>query len=77
MKVPYPTGFYAKGLDGRIDDPNAAGKAAPYGRQAATAYRGKGHDAHGGAVPDAPRPARRLSGRRRYPEPPTQVRGGS
>ena len=20
MKVPYPTGFYAKGLDGRIDD---------------------------------------------------------
>ena len=21
MKVPYPTGFYAKGLDGRIDDP--------------------------------------------------------
>jgi len=23
MKVPYPTGFYAKGLDGRIDDPNA------------------------------------------------------
>ncbi|HEY2136030.1 MAG TPA: carboxypeptidase-like regulatory domain-containing protein, partial [Xanthobacteraceae bacterium] len=23
MKVPYPTGFYAKGLDGRIDDPVA------------------------------------------------------
>jgi hypothetical protein len=23
LKVPYPTGFYAKGLDGRIDDPNA------------------------------------------------------
>jgi hypothetical protein len=23
MKVPYPTGFYAKGLDGRIDDANA------------------------------------------------------
>jgi hypothetical protein len=22
LKVPYPTGFYAKGLDGRIDDPN-------------------------------------------------------
>ena len=26
MKVPYPTGFYAKGLDGRIDDPNAGWK---------------------------------------------------
>jgi hypothetical protein len=26
MKVPYPTGFYAKGLDGRIDDPKAGWK---------------------------------------------------
>jgi hypothetical protein len=26
MKVPYPTGFYAKGLDGRIDDPDAGWK---------------------------------------------------
>jgi hypothetical protein len=26
VKVPYPTGFYAKGLDGRIDDPNAGWK---------------------------------------------------
>jgi hypothetical protein len=26
MKVPYPTGFYAKGLDGRIDDSNAGWK---------------------------------------------------
>jgi hypothetical protein len=26
MKVPYPTGFYAKGLDGRIDDANAGWK---------------------------------------------------
>jgi hypothetical protein len=24
--VPYPLGFYAKGLDGRIDDPNAGWK---------------------------------------------------
>ena len=22
LRVPYPTGFYAKGYDGRIDDPN-------------------------------------------------------
>src|SRR5438093_1104831 len=26
MRVPYPMGFYAKGLDGRIDDPNARWK---------------------------------------------------
>jgi len=26
MKVPYPTGFYAKGVDGRIDDANAGWK---------------------------------------------------
>jgi hypothetical protein len=24
--VPYPMGFYAKGLDGRIDDPNGGWK---------------------------------------------------
>ena len=26
LRVPYPLGFYAKGLDGRIDDPNASWK---------------------------------------------------
>ena len=26
LRVPYPTGFYAKGFDGRIDDPNAGWK---------------------------------------------------
>ena len=26
LVVPYPMGFYAKGLDGRIDDPNAGWK---------------------------------------------------
>jgi hypothetical protein len=26
LKVPYPTGFYAKGFDGRIDDPNTGWK---------------------------------------------------
>ena len=40
MKVPYPTGFYAKGLDGRIDDPKTAGKAVACGRRAATACPG-------------------------------------
>ena len=33
LRVPYPMGFYAKGLDGRIDDPGgAAGRAAACGR---------------------------------------------
>ena len=26
LRVPYPMGFFAKGLDGRIDDPNAGWK---------------------------------------------------
>ena len=26
MRVPYPLGFYSRGLDGRIDDPNAGWK---------------------------------------------------
>ena len=26
LTVPYPMGFYAKGFDGRIDDPNAGWK---------------------------------------------------
>src|SRR4030095_13159478 len=26
LRIPYPMGFYAKGLDGRIDDPNTGWK---------------------------------------------------
>ena len=26
LRVPYPMGFFAKGMDGRIDDPNAGWK---------------------------------------------------
>jgi hypothetical protein len=26
LRVPYPMGFFAKGLEGRIDDPNAGWK---------------------------------------------------
>jgi hypothetical protein len=37
--VAYPTVFYAKGLDGRIDDPNAGGKAVGFGSQAVAAHR--------------------------------------
>ena len=47
MRVPYPLGFYAKGLDGRIDDPKAGWKGrglwATYGtRSPFHAEGGKG-----------------------------------
>ena len=32
LRVPYPMGFYAKGMDGRIDDPNAGGRTVVSGR---------------------------------------------
>ena len=32
LRVPYPMGFFAKGLDGRIDDPKAGWKGRGYGR---------------------------------------------
>jgi hypothetical protein len=38
--IAYRTVFYAKGLDGRIDDRNADGKAVGFGSQAVAAYRG-------------------------------------
>jgi hypothetical protein len=31
LRVPYPMGFFAKGVDGRIDDPNAGWKGGAYG----------------------------------------------
>ena len=38
LRVPYPQGFFARGLDGRIDDPNAGWKGrgvwATYGAAA-------------------------------------------
>jgi hypothetical protein len=65
MKVPYPTGFYAKGLDGRIEDPDAgwkgrglwtsSGDCVPWHQEG-----GKGI-AHGGAFPDASKSARQLT----------------
>src|SRR5258705_5364996 len=39
LRVPYPMGFFTKGLEGRIDDPGAGWKGAPYGRPRATARR--------------------------------------
>ena len=32
LRVPYPMGFYAKGMDGRIDDPNGGWKGRGCGR---------------------------------------------
>ena len=41
LRVPYPMGFYAKGLDGRIDDPNGGWKGRGlWIDQPATARRG-------------------------------------
>ena len=31
LRVPYPMGFFAKGVDGRIDDPKPAGRAGGCG----------------------------------------------
>ena len=56
FRVPYPMGFFAKGMDGRIDDPNAGWK----GKAIYTSYStrapfhaegGKGDDEQAGEVP--------------------------
>ena len=68
--VPYPMGFYAKTMDGRIDDPNAGWKGR--GIWATTGNRtpfhvegGKGNCAEACEVPASPRSAGALSGARR------------
>ena len=62
LRVPYPMGFYAKGMDGRIDNPNGGWKgkgiyttdldarAVPHGRR-------QGDHEQAGEVPDAAGPA--------------------
>ena len=62
LRVPYPLGFYSRGLDGRIDDPKAGWKGRGALRQLRhalrVAHRGRqGHEGQAGEVPDAPRPA--------------------
>ena len=53
LRVPYPLGFYSRGLDGRIDDPKAGWKGrgvwADYGTNLAFHLEG-GKGAHGSAV---------------------------
>jgi hypothetical protein len=39
LRVPYPMGFFTKGLEGRVDDPGAGWKEHAYGRARATARR--------------------------------------
>jgi hypothetical protein len=40
LRIPYPLGFDAKGLVGRIDEPNAGWKGRGLWAPAATACRG-------------------------------------
>jgi hypothetical protein len=60
LLVPYPMGFYAKGMDGRIDDPAAGWKGRGLWSTDGTARplpRGRRQRDHeqGGEVPAAPR----------------------
>ena len=68
LRVPYPLGFYAKGFDGRIDDPARRLEGArPVGGQRrphAVADRGRqGNEAAGGALPAAARSPGPVTGR--------------
>jgi hypothetical protein len=60
MRVPYPMGFFSKGMDGRIDDPNGGWKGGEFSRpmrQLERAHRRRqGSDAESGALPNPPRP---------------------
>ena len=62
LRVPYPLGFYSRGLDGRIDDPNAGWKGrglwANYGTNFLWHIEGgQGHEEQDGPVPGAARSA--------------------
>ena len=74
LRVPYPTGFYTKWLDGRIDDPNGGWKGR--GLWATVSTRapfhmetGKRHDQQGRPLPAAARPAREVTTQRRVRQP--------
>ena len=62
LRVPYPMGFHAKGLDGRIDDAErrleGQGHLVDLCRPRALPHRRRqGHDQQGGEIPAPPRPA--------------------
>ena len=76
LRVPYPLGFYAKGFDGRIDDPNAGWKgrglwAASGDRTPWLHGRRQGHEAAGRALPAAAGSAGALIGAGPKAEPRT------
>ena len=60
LRVPYPIGFYAKGLDGRIDDPKAGWKGkglwstistrTPFHMEAARARRARWSSSSSGPI---------------------------
>ena len=65
LRVPYPIGFFAKGMDGRIDDPKAGWKGkglwSTYATRAPFHMEGgKGTYEQGAAFPAASRPAGEL-----------------
>ena len=69
MRVPYPMGFYAKGMDGRIDDPNAGWKGSglwtTYATRAVAHIEGgKGTTSKVVHIPAQARPAGALTRRR-------------
>jgi hypothetical protein len=67
LRVPYPMGFYAKGFDGRIDDPQAGWKGRSLwstsgDRTPWLMEGGKGSQAARRALPVAARPAGEVKG---------------
>ena len=89
LRVPYPMGFFAKNVDGRIDDPNAGWKGkgiwTTIGTRAPFHNEGGSELAEGLQGADASEPARQLSGRqwtarvsraRKQGRPATDIRRG-
>jgi len=66
MRVPYPLGFFAKNVDGRIDDPHAGWRAVvcgtTFGSRRAVPYGNRQrHEADGATLPSETESARGLS----------------
>ena len=69
MRVPYPLGFYSRGLDGRIDDPRAGWKGrgvwADYGTNLVWHIEGGKRAQRAREVPDAAESAGEVKRRNR------------
>ena len=71
MRVPFPMAFHSRGMDGRIDNPNAGWKGrglyATYGADAAWHIEGgPGRAGQPGEIPDPARPARAIRHARKH-----------